>query len=68
METYIFDTGESNTALISFGGRFIGRNLPIDGALVMPTTSNGGSSIHWRGINVPIKVVVLDKKVKPYLG
>ncbi|MCC7507375.1 MAG: hypothetical protein IT259_18865 [Saprospiraceae bacterium] len=53
-ENYIFDTGDSNVTLLSFGGRFIGRNLAIDGALVMPTNTDGFLiAIPWLGINVP---------------
>lgn len=53
-ENYIFDTGDENITLLSFGGRFIGRNLAIDAALVLPTNTDGFLiAIPWLGINVP---------------
>lgn len=53
-ENYIFDTGDSNYTLLSFGGRFIGRKLAVDAALLLPTETGGEFvAVPWLGINVP---------------
>lgn len=52
-ENYIFDTGDSNAILLSFGGRFIGRHVAIDAGLFIPAEGDATIAIPWLGINVP---------------
>lgn len=53
-ENYLFDTGEENYLLFSAGGRFIGRRIAIDAALVMPTqTEDFFIAIPWLSLTVP---------------
>lgn len=54
-ENYLFDTGDDNIGLLSIGGRFLGRRIAIDGALVVPVEPDlEFIAIPWLGINVPI--------------
>lgn len=54
-ENYLFDTGNSNTILLSGGGRYLGDRLAIDGAFIIPTRTEGSLfAIPWLGISVPI--------------
>lgn len=53
-ENYLFDTGENNVFLLSAGGRYLGDRLAIDGALILPTQTDGELfAIPWLGISVP---------------
>ncbi len=54
-ENYLFDTGDENLVLTSFGGRFIGKRISIDAALVIPATETEGLffAIPWLGLTVP---------------
>ena len=59
-ENYIFDTGEENFILLSFGGRFIGRRVAIDGGLFVPAVEDGLFAVPWLGVNVPFGHPVYD--------
>jgi len=53
-ENYVFDTGDRNTVLLSFGGRFIGRKISVDAGLFFPTNTNGEFiAVPWLGLSVP---------------
>ncbi len=52
-ENYIFDTGDENLFLLSFGGRFIGRHVAIDAGLFIPAEGGDIIAIPWLGVNVP---------------
>lgn len=54
-ENYFFDTGDSNTTLLGLGGRFLGKHLAVDGALIIPFFDDEGltAAIPWLGIHVP---------------
>ena len=52
-ENYIFDTGEENFFLLSFGGRFIGRHVAIDAGLFIPAEGDAFIASPWLGVNVP---------------
>jgi hypothetical protein len=54
-ENYLFDTGDNNFVLSSIGGRFIGKHVSIDAALVIPTVGTDGEffAIPWLGLTVP---------------
>jgi len=59
-ENYIFDTGDENFVLLSFGGRFIGRRIAIDGGLFIPAVGDIFIAIPWLGVNVPFGNPVYD--------
>lgn len=59
-ENYIFDTGEENFILLSFGGRFIGRRVAIDAGLFVPAEGDDLIAIPWLGLNVPFGHPVYD--------
>ncbi|MEQ1746306.1 MAG: hypothetical protein ABMA02_12835 [Saprospiraceae bacterium] len=53
-ENYIFDTGDRNTTMLSFGGRFIGRRISVDAGLFFPTNTDGNFvAVPWLGLSVP---------------
>jgi len=53
-ENYIFDTGDRNAVLLSFGGRFIGKKISVDAGLFFPTDTGGRFvGVPWLGIAVP---------------
>lgn len=52
-ENYLLDAGDENIALLSFGGRFIGRWIAVDAALVFPTGTGELIGIPWLGLTVP---------------
>lgn len=55
MENYFVDTGDENVAVSLIGGRFIGKRIAIDAALVLPVSEldDGFIAVPWLGINVP---------------
>lgn len=59
-ENYLFDAGDENVALLSFGGRFIGRRLAVDAALVLPTGTGDFFAIPWLGLSVPFGSALTD--------
>ncbi len=54
-ENYFISAGGETVALLSAGGRFIGRKVSIDAALVAPFASEQDFffAFPWLGINVP---------------
>lgn len=54
-ENYFISAGGETVALLSAGGRFIGRKVSIDAALIAPFTPEQGAfyALPWLGINVP---------------
>lgn len=53
-ENYVFDTGDENLVMCSFGGRFIGRRISVDAGLVLPiVVDEGFIAIPWLGLSVP---------------
>ncbi|MCC6463249.1 MAG: hypothetical protein IT260_22460 [Saprospiraceae bacterium] len=53
-ENYVFDTGDENLILCSFGGRFIGRRISVDAGLVVPVVlEEGFLAVPWLGLSVP---------------
>ncbi len=53
-ENYVFDTGDRNSVLLSFGGRFIGKKISVDAGLFFPTNTSGEFiALPWLGLSVP---------------
>ena len=53
-ENYLFDSGEENYLLMSFGGRFIGKRISIDAAFIVPTETGGELIlVPWLSLTVP---------------
>jgi len=53
-ENYVFDTGDRNAVLLSFGGRFIGKKISVDAGLFFPTDTDGEFiGVPWLGLSVP---------------
>lgn len=55
MENYFVDSGDENLAYSLLGGRFIGKRIAVDAALVLPVSEldEGFIAVPWLGINVP---------------
>lgn len=55
IENFFLDTGDETAALSFLGGRFIGRKIAVDAALVIPVSELEGGfvAIPWLGLNVP---------------
>ena len=55
MENYFLDAGDENVTISLLGGRFIGKSIAVDAALVLPVSEFGNDfvAIPWLGINVP---------------
>jgi hypothetical protein len=55
MENYFLDAGDETAAISMLGGRFIGKRIAVDAALVLPISEldEGFVALPWLGINVP---------------
>lgn len=55
MENYFVDSGDENVAVSLIGGRFIGKRIAVDAALVLPISEFDEDfvAVPWLGINVP---------------
>lgn len=53
-ENYLFFADRESITLLSFGGRFMGRRIGIDAAIVVPVVEEAGAyPLPWMGIHVP---------------
>lgn len=59
-ENYLFDAGDENVGLLSFGCRFIGRRIAVDAALVFPAGIDEFIGIPWLGLSVPFGNAQVD--------